>query len=294
VPRELVDPPQEAGIGASGAVLNSRVGNGVCGEAMRLELFEQTLLRRFGRAEGRKLICLHGFADDGTAFVPLDGTAATQAFELVACDLPGFGASRPLDGEVSIAALARFVQRLGAALSPDRPIGLIAHSVGAPIAVETALASPRRVAALLSVEGNLTAEDAYFSGRAAGFDDADGFKAHFGDALWEMGGRDKAVRRYSGAVRMADARSMWQLGRDAVARGAGDAFGRAYLGLTARGVATLYLWGRENVPASSAAFIVGHAMSQRAVAGAGHWIMGDAAVEMGETIASFFGAAFRC
>ena len=74
---------------------------------------------------------------------------------------------------------------------------------------------PRRLVRwLVLIEGNLTAEDAYFSGRAADFDDAHVFKQCFLDDIWTLAQTRKVMRRYFAAIMLADPIAMWQLGRD--------------------------------------------------------------------------------
>ena len=257
---------------------------------MRLELFEGALLRRFGTGRN-KIICLPAFADDGTAFTPLSASVVAQHFELIVCDLPGFGASLPLTGPASLGVYADFVLHVADAISPARPVGIAAHSLSATIAVEAALRAPERIGAVFSVEGNLTEADAYLSGRAAAFDDAETFKTAFVDAVWQMAEADPRIRRYFSAVRMADAASMWRIGQDAARLGVDDGFGRAYLRLPALGVANLYLWARKHAPATTTDFIDCHAIANREFATSGHWKSVDAPMETGEIADAFFAAA---
>lgn len=246
---------------------------------MREDWFEGALLRRAGDPSAPKAICLHGFADDGTAFAPLDGTVLTEDFELIAVDLPGFGASDAAT-DARIAPLAQFVLRLAEAISPSRRVALIGHSIGSAIAVEAARARPDRVGAVLSIEGNLTDADAYFSGRAAGYDDEGSFKSEFVADVERMAADQPALTRYLAAVRRADPTSMWTLGRDAAERGEENAFGRALLVLPGMGVAVTYLWGRHNTPASTIAFVDEHLansdVASREFTKSGHWKSVDA------------------
>jgi uridine phosphorylase len=78
-----------------------------------------------------------------------------------------------------------------------RTVGLVAHSVASMIAVETVPRLGVPFGGLFSIEGNLTAEDAYLSGRAADFDDADKFKQHFVDHIWTMAQTHPVMRAIS-------------------------------------------------------------------------------------------------
>jgi pimeloyl-ACP methyl ester carboxylesterase len=238
--------------------------------------------RRFGPRSAPKAICVHGFADDGGAFCSLEHTELSQAFEVIAPDLPGFGESPPLECSQSatIDTLATQVLNLIAETSPDRPVALIGHSIGSAICVAAALRETRRVGALLSIEGNLTAADAFFSGRAANYDCPDTFKSEFAAAIAEMAAKEPWMTRYLLAVQRADAMSMWSLGRDAANKGVDDGFGNAYLTLAKRSIPCLYLWGRQNTAPQSAAFIDRsrgeRIMIDVELGGYSHWIFVDA------------------
>ena len=88
------------------------------------------------RGSGRPLLLLHGLGSHSSSWAPiLDALAAER--EVIAVDLPGFGETPPLPGEVSIATLADAVirfcaeQKLGA---PD----VVGSSMGARLVLELA------------------------------------------------------------------------------------------------------------------------------------------------------------
>jgi pimeloyl-ACP methyl ester carboxylesterase len=124
--------------------------------------------------------------DSGLAFTPLFHTGLASRFRLVVPDLPGFGASPPRARLHTIANHAAAVAELVGSLPGQGPVGLVAHSVAPMIAVEAAPRLEACFAGLFSIEGNLAAEDAYFSGRATDFDDPLTFKQRFLDDIWTM------------------------------------------------------------------------------------------------------------
>ncbi|MEO1014020.1 MAG: alpha/beta fold hydrolase [Pseudomonadota bacterium] len=260
---------------------------------MREEFDGGVFLRRCGPASAPKIICVHGFADDGAAFAGLAKTALTARFELVAPDLPGFGASDPFADDVAtITALADYVVEFAARISPTRPVALIGHSIGSAIAVDAALRRPGVIAHVMSIEGNLTADDAYFSGRAAAYEEPAAFKRDFVADVERMAANESALRRYLEAARRADAASMWRLGRDAAAKGRDDGFGEALLSLASRGVSSLYLWGRRNAPAATARFVderlAPSSVRVREYGQSGHWKMIDAPEDTARLAAEAF------
>ncbi|PAY22312.1 alpha/beta hydrolase [Dietzia natronolimnaea] len=73
-------------------------------------------LNHVRRGQGRPLLLVHGLGAGWRSWQPvIDELAASR--EVIALDLPGFGESPPLDGELTIAALAdsvaRFIDELG-------------------------------------------------------------------------------------------------------------------------------------------------------------------------------------
>jgi hypothetical protein len=65
---------------------------------------------------------------------------------------------------------------------------------------------------LFSIERNLLADDAYFSGRAADFDDAFLFKQRFLDDIWNMAQTRNILRRFFASAVLADPIAMWTRG----------------------------------------------------------------------------------
>ena len=100
--------------------------------------------------EGEAVLLLHGLGGSRTAWRPqLEGLTARH--RVVAWDLPGYGASAPLDGPLTFPALADAVARLLDALGNDRA-HVVGLSMGGMIAQHAALHHPDRVrsVALLS------------------------------------------------------------------------------------------------------------------------------------------------
>lgn len=245
---------------------------------------------RTGPAQAPKIIAVHGFADDRVAFAPLAKTALTQSFELIAVDLPGFGHSVPPKGQGSrVNDLARILLDLADHISEASPVGLIGHSLGAPIAVQAARLAPHRIAGIVSLEGNLTEQDAYFSGQAVLYETAEQFKTAFLANLAEMAEQDPSLDRYLATIPQAQASSMWQLGRDAAALGRDAGFGDTYLGLAAIGVGSHYVWSRNTTPASTIEYLKAHTdLAQTELHDVGHWIAEDAPDVTAEIMLSLF------
>ncbi|WP_299328477.1 alpha/beta fold hydrolase [Parasphingopyxis sp.] len=246
---------------------------------------------RIGDPDLPKLICVHGFGDDLSAFDALGRSQLTDMFELVLLNLPGFGgAPAPLE-PASLDSFAQFILDVADMVSPDRPVVLLAHSVASVIATKAATERPDRIAALISIEGNLTAPDAYFSALAACYDTAPEFLAGLLAKIAELDASTARPSRYAQAVRRADSQVMFDLGRDVASRNIGDSFGESFLQLQDDGVASFYFWGRHNSPPETAAFVDRAAtagkLHHREFFESGHWKFADAPAETAQVIMEF-------
>ena len=156
------------------------------------------------------IVCLAGFGDDARMYAPLVEAARGSTVRPLPIDLPGFGA--PALGVTSLDGLADHValacERTGART-------IVAHSVASIVATLAAERSAGRVRAIVSLEGNLTAADAYFSGTAADHPAPDVFRQMFLARLDALATDDPVVAGYRSRVVGADPRALWELGREA-------------------------------------------------------------------------------
>jgi pimeloyl-ACP methyl ester carboxylesterase len=152
------------------------------------------------------------------------------------------------------------------------------------IAVEAAARLGASFGGLFSIEGNLTADDAYFSGRAADFDDPVLFKQRFLDDIWSLAQTRAILRRFHAAAVSGDPLAMWALGRDAKRMSIRDAPGQAYRCVRP----SLYYWSSANTTETTRYWVSKSDIDQLQFAGASHWPMVDQPHETARAIASFF------
>jgi lipase len=102
-------------------------------------------------------------------------------------DLPGYGTNRhyPLEG-ISVDAAADFIYTHMHALGYERA-HIVGHSIGGVVAVVVASRYPEAVASLVSVEGNFTLKDAFWTQRLAQMNESEA------DALFESYRADPRV-----------------------------------------------------------------------------------------------------
>jgi pimeloyl-ACP methyl ester carboxylesterase len=248
-----------------------------------------TSMRRAGK-QGRPVLWLiHALGDSSDAFGPLLETDLARDFELFAPDWPGM---RAIEHVHDLAGLTSWLAATIAAQTPGVPVGFVGHSLGAAVAAK-AVRRIERPAGLLSIEGNLTEADAYFSGQAADFDDPEEFRTHLMSRIGELAeratsSRRDALLRYRASLARTDARTPWTIGRAAKAASRSDALGEEYRTLR---VPTLYLWSPENTPAETQAFIRDCGLRNQVIR-TGHWPMIEQPDATARHISDFFGPLF--
>ena len=168
------------------------------------------------------------------------------------------------------------------------PVVLIGHSLGSAIAVGAAAEMPAAVVGVLSIEGNLTSDDGYFSAAAEEHLDADSFVSSLVSRVRDLVSRGDAPRSYLTSILRADPTTLWSLGRDSARRGRADAFGAAYRALQQP---TRYLWSRRSTPVSTQRYLREPGLDARESEAAGHWPLERAPRWTTDQIDAFVNAA---
>ena len=210
------------------------------------------------------IVMIAGFGDGAEMFDNLRATPLAARYRLTALDLPGFGGTAPLPDGTNLAALSGFLH--ARAVAEDARI-VLAHSASSIIASLAAALPGSPLETIVALEGNITADDAYYSGKAAGFSDATAFKEALLRGLEETS-RDRPIfSRYVRMVRLADANALWQLGQDVHRFSLEQAPGL----LLARCRTVHYVYNPENCPEATLKWLQGSPLNLIRIDGASHW-----------------------
>ena len=227
------------------------------------------------------MIFIAGFGDDKSMFDGLFETPLAEAYDLLPMNLPGFGAP-PLGHETTLKSLGEFV----AAKARETGVEiLLAHSVASIIASLAALEPESPITTILSLEGNLTAEDAYFSGTAGDYDDPQGFRTAFLARLEEMSHSEPIIARYREVVSRADPVALWQLGSDARRFSAEQVPGEVLLSAAK----VTYFYNPDNCPQSSLDWLQQNPVQRVLLEKVSHWPSVDQPALLAERILSALG-----
>jgi pimeloyl-ACP methyl ester carboxylesterase len=210
---------------------------------------------------------LPALADSHLCFREVFSHPIAQRMRAFLFDLPGHGASPARPAGLTVDEAARIWCDLIVRLSSSRRVVLVGHSMASIIATRAAQMLNCAPTLLISIEGNLTLADAYFSGQAARFDEPEVFHGWFRSKILEMAQRDEVLRRFSCSLQFADPMTLWTLGRSVLNC---STPGDDLLGLTCP---SIYYWDPGSTTDESKAFLAKHSLRQRKLEGLGHWPM---------------------
>jgi pimeloyl-ACP methyl ester carboxylesterase len=196
------------------------------------------------------LVCLPGFADTARSWPPLLDALSARGHDGSVIDLPGFGAVPRREQPMDIGAAAEEVA--GIVRDGGKPVALVGHSIGSVIAVRAARLLGDQCTAVVSIEGNLTPDDAYFSGQAARYADPATFKHDYLEQIEYLVAAGRAPASYAESVALSDPDCMWIIGRDVATAGADGSFGREFRDLP---TPTLYLWCESTTPVATQKYL---------------------------------------
>lgn len=210
---------------------------------------------------------LPGFAESHLCFRDAFRQKLSEKVRIILFDLPGTGASPARKEGLTIHAGAMVWKNLIERVSTSRKLILVGHSVSGIIMTETVKMLSHSPILVVSVEGNLTKADAYFSGQAGNYDSPDEFYQVFSEKVLSLVNTNEVPMSYYASLQFADPQTLWVMGRSALefSHPGGD-----FQKLTC---STIYYWSQESTTPDSQKFLANHEIAQRKLDGLGHWPM---------------------
>jgi len=207
------------------------------------------------------------FGDSHLCFREVFSSSLARLARVFVFDPPGHGASPPRQGGLTVEGAARAWRDLIAHYSASRPVVLAAHSMASVIASRTAQLLRRSPALVISIEGNLTRADAYYTGLATQFGAPGEFYASFRSRVMSTARRSEVMRRFACSLQFADPMTLWTLGRSV---DDDPDPGGAFLRLKCPGI---YYWDAASSSRDAQAYVERHQLPNRRLDGLGHWPM---------------------
>ncbi len=235
--------------------------------AFKLRIVDNVLLRESTTPNAIGSIwCIHAFADSGLAYMELLSSKLNEQFNLYVPDFPGFGISPLKSQKPSLEEASKLLINLIRKVSGNDTIFIIAHSVGGIIGTRTAQKLTNQVKTYFNIEGNLTAQDAYFSGQAVNFDTPAEFKEDFLQQVYKMAKDDYVFKRYFASVCQAQPQALMGWGKSSAKYS--DNAGEEFLSLSC---SKRYYWCENNTSDDTQRFIKEYSVPNRCFYNEGHW-----------------------
>jgi pimeloyl-ACP methyl ester carboxylesterase len=240
---------------------------------------------------GRTVVWVHGLGESGLCFERLIRHDALAGLRHVVPDLPGYGRSPRPAHAPDLAAVADHLAAWLAARGEPAPV-VVGHSMGGAVGVLLAERYPHRLAALVSIEGNVSPGDCTFSGRAAG----QSLRAFAGgglDALRDQvradGADQPALRGYHASLALADPRVFHRHAQDLVALSADGSMAARLAGLPVP--VTVVAGVPGGLAPRSLELLEGAGVRCVRIEPAGHWPFVDRPDEVAGVVAGIAAAA---
>lgn len=242
---------------------------------------------RYQKAEGKKgdIWFIHGYGDSGLSFTEAFGSVLSESFNFFVPDFPGFGVTPYRPGSAKIDDSTKILIKLIKDISKDKPIFIVAHSLGGIIGTKAAKELSGQVKAYVSIEGNMTREDTFATGLTKGYDDPYKFYNFFLGVIIQKIKDDEILKRFFASLRFSHPEALLIWGKDCVEATGNTKSGEEYAELDCD---TLFIWGDKSLPKMTREFIEAHKIKNKEIEGSGHWPMIDNSDVCYEAIFEFF------
>lgn len=227
----------------------------------------------------------HGFGESGLSFIEAFSSPLRNNFNIYIPDFPGFGASPLQTSTVSLENSEELILRVLATISKNNKIFIVAHSLGSIIGTWICQELKSQAVGFFNIEGNLTREDAYFSGMARDYEDADKFHKNLLSHIYEKARNTPALQRYFASICFAQPVALLGWGKSAATHSETRKSGREFASLDC---AKLYYWGIESTPEATQNFIKTKSIPNKCFGKGSHWPMVEHPEQCYGDILAFF------
>jgi len=253
---------------------------------MKIMVEDHVLIRYRENTSARGSVWyLHGFCCSGHLYEDVFDSVLADDFSIYLPDFPGFGATPPVIPPHTVADSARLLSGLVRRISGDGPIFLLSHSLGGIVGTKAAMELGPSVKGYVTVEGNLTKQDAFLTGMSVDFDDAGAFYDHLASMFLPMTQADPSLRRFTAGFLSADPDAVLAWGRSCAEATGETAAGDEFRALQ---IPTLFVWGGKSLPGMSREYIERHNMNHQEFPNAGHNVMVDEPEGFYRAVRDFF------
>ncbi len=251
---------------------------------MKIITHDNIYIRSLTKPEAKADIwLLHGLGESSLSFRHAFDLLKDEPFNLYAPDFPGFGAS-PARGDCqSIKELTQILAKLIPALSSNRPVHLVGHSMSGIVATELChlMGNANMIKSLISIDGTIVLAPEVAQ-RLTAVTPQTVMKI-FTDTFFNYAQAFPALMSYIASLNFADATTIYNFAQETYAYSGKEKSGARYLALD---LPKLYIYGRQSWSGDSVAVIETNGQPTLGIDG-GHWPMIDQPEKCYNSILSF-------
>lgn len=226
---------------------------------------------------------IHPFGESGLCYSYAFESDLARMYNLFVPDLPGFGVTPNYGKPLGVEGIVDILKSLIGKYSSNANLYLIGHSVSGIIVTELIKKLQVEVKGFVSVEGNLTTADSYYSSLPIHHSKEEFYRIYL-DSVGEHAKNRADFQRYLASVRFAEVDSLYELGKSTENLIKDNQAGKSFLSLNCP---KLYIWGDKDTPVETASFIQENAIPNVLLKGVGHWPMVEVADKFYQIVGDF-------
>ena len=237
---------------------------------MEIKIIEKTFCRIHENKEAiGDIWFIHPFGESGLCYIEAFKSKLIETHNLFIPDLPGFGATPNYGNPLTVSGLYEKLKLLIENNAATNNLFIIAHSVSGILGTMVSKYFKEKVKLYISIEGNLTTKDSYYSSLPIHHDKEAFYKIYTESVIEKAKDRDD-FRRYLASIQFASVDSLYEWGKSTKDYIKDDLAGREYMELECP---TIYLWGDKDTPKETQEFILNNGIRNVFFKGVGHWPM---------------------
>jgi len=227
---------------------------------------------------------IHPFGESGLCYREAFESKLKNKFNIFVPDLPGFGVSPNNGTPLSIQQLTEKLKELINKISPNSNLYIVAHSVSGIIGTSLCKYFGEKINGYVSIEGNLTTKDSYYSSLPIHNSKEDFYRKYLTSVIKNSVSRED-FRRYLASIYFADIDSLFEWGKSTEKIISENKPGIEFLVLKCPKV---YIWGDKDTPVETQKFIEEKKIPNIFLKGVGHWPMIEVSEKFYNLVNDFF------
>ncbi len=255
---------------------------------MNIEVIENTFFRlnKIDEAKG-DIWLIHPFGESGLCYSEVFKSKLVENYNIFIPDLPGFGVTPNYGNPLTVDGLFEKLKQLIENISKTDNLHIVAHSVSGILGTRLSKYLREKIKLYISVEGNLTTADSYYSSLPIHHDKDEFYKIFTNSVFENVKSRDD-FKRYSASIQFANIDSLYEWGKSTKDYIKDNLPGKEFMELECP---KIYIWGDKDTPKETQEFIAENNIPNVFLKSIGHWPMIEIPEQFYDLVSKFIANA---